>query len=261
MAQPFVPGAVPVWVGFRTSPEANFPNLQAAPPRLGGARLTREDVNVFGASLTSVQSLPSAQSTAFQLGARLNSADVAQQGSGGPLFLGFTTHGVDLEIHPEYAPMTTDAGGGPTDAIFRGSQGVMTLDLSRWREDTYALLADNAALNLEIGKRVRGNYPFGRVGTIMGLEKASVTIYLAFPYATKLAYQTMPIGYRFPHCILSREGLPQRGSKPARLLLTFLCYRTPDPKLLAGGAWPATDEPAYLLYDNDVSILLGRLPD
>lgn len=324
MAQPFVPGPVPVWIGFRhvkdqdfnkdKTPPSRYGSMTAPGPRdvappaappAGGADVFGptliEDVGAgFGPGggggridLNNLQPvipaldipvvpverpkprLPVTGGNDPSPGPKpdfLTQERTLRTYSDGPIgprsvevpvFLGYTMHGADLEIHPEYAPVTTDAGGGPTDVIYRGSQGVISLDFTRWREDCYGMLADHAANTVsQRGDGLRGRHPFGRVGTIMGLEKASVTVYLPFPYSgIKQQYASQPMGYRFVHCVLSREGLPSRGSKPARLVLNFWCYRTPDPRLLAGGAWPATDEPAYLLYDNDMSALAGLYPD
>jgi hypothetical protein len=205
MAQPFVPGPCPVWVGF-------------------------------GDGLSSSEH----QFT--------------------PKFLGFTQRGVDFNINPEYSPFTTDIGGRvPADLIFDGTGGTVSLDLTRWNEPVYAMLADHAPVGLD--NRVRGSEPAGRVGTIMGIGGAAVAVYAVFPYQVSPNYRTMPVGYRFLRCVLDREGLPERGSKPARLLLTFRCLRGLRPALLRDTPFPDEGEEIYKLYDHDLSALAGLFPD
>ena len=97
-------------------------------------------------------------------------------------FLGYTGRGVDLEINPEYSHFVTDVGGSvPVDLIYQGMSGTLSFDLTRWQEQTYAILASHAAKSAI--NPIRGADLSGRVGTIMHLERANFVVYVAFPYS------------------------------------------------------------------------------
>lgn len=260
MAQPFIPGPVPVWVGFGKQASASPPAEEPAPAAFfvgssggsgGLANLAQGAVSsILAARLTAITGLSE----------RANS-DV-REGLKELMFLGFTVAGVDVDVNPEYSPITTDAGGGPTDLIYRGATATVSIDLARWREDTYAALCDHAARSMALrGMGRRGRCQAGRVGTVMGLEGAGVALYLPFPYAAKFLYNSMPAGYRFPLAILDRERLPSRGARPARLHLIFRCLRALQPERTTSAVFPKDDEDLYVLYDHDMSVLIGRLPD
>ncbi len=224
MAQPFVPGPAPVWLGF------------------------------------------------------------FEQGTEGlVVFLGYSERGVSIDVNPEYSSLVTDAGGNvPTDLIFQGSSATVSASFTRWNEATYVMIADHAARNNPqrqalgggIGLK-RGAEPRGRVGTIMALEGAAFCLFVAFPNAIRLGvaavkpgalpnpYVTMPAGYRFPFAVLDRDGLPERGSKPARLSLNFRCFRSIPREVLASAtSYPPEDgQDLYVLYDHAMGLLAGKLPD
>lgn len=183
-----------------------------------------------------------------------------------PAFLGYTDHGVDLLMDPQYAPVVTDAGGRvPTDLIYQGVSATVSLTLTRWRESSYEALANHSFRGAANGGR--GQLPSGSIGTVMNLEGASVILYVLFPYAAILDYadplDPMPFGYRLVNCVLDREGLPERGSKPAKLLLTFRCL----PNLgfnYRDGQFPypdAENEDLWFLYDHHVGDVRGIFPD
>lgn len=194
--------------------------------------------------------------------------DLGNQISGGsrPLILGYSERGVDLSVDPQYRHFQTDVCGAmAAEAIYAGAHATVSVSLVMWCEDVYAKIAAHADGD-KVGDTKRGALPFRSVGTPMQLSGACFSVLAIFPYATKAAYglppSAMPPGYRFRACYLEREGLPSRGSSPARLDLVFRCLpelrgdRARDNTLKVGNL-PLD---VHVLYDNDVSVAAPVAP-
>lgn len=204
-------------------------------------------------------------------GGSLGGGKLFVPGDGVISFLGFSERGVDVEINPEYSPVVVDAGGRvPVDLLFEGVSATVRVGFTRWNEPSYRLIADHAAAARPdagvAGAAERDRIAAGRIGTVTSLEGAGFMVLVRFPYSASLAYggeNGMPAGYRFVNCILDRDGLPRRGSTPARLDLTFRCLPLLSPALRQSNAFPSMKrgEDLFFLYDHDMSDLAGRVPD
>lgn len=173
-----------------------------------------------------------------------------------PIFLGFTERGVDLDVNPQYAPYLTDLGGGVmTDACYQGALAQISFDLTRWNEETFALMADHAGI---VPGSVRGTDLPGEIGTLMAFENAAFPVWCPFPYVAKAAYASMPAGYRFPKCYIERESLPERGAKPAKIRLVMQCLRH---LLMTSATQNQFGAGRFTLYDHDMTAINGLLPD
>ena len=175
---------------------------------------------------------------------------------GQPNFLGFSEGGVSIDLMASYLPYHNDLGGQEAlDYSYQGQGATINFVLTRWNALTLANLEDYAGI-------VTGSGPgldvAGEIGTLMAYEGAAFEAWIAFPYAAKPAYSTNMLGYHFSHVILDRESLPQRGARPAKVACNMRAIRqlvmTPATQngLTAGN---------LLLYDYDMSAIVGKFPD
>lgn len=174
-----------------------------------------------------------------------------------PQFLGWTERGVTIDPSPEWLPYYCDLGGStPMDYSYQGQSATINFTLSRWNAATLSLLLEDYA----------GGFPgsapgvdvAGEIGALMVHEGLALSLWVGFPYVAKVAYQEHMLGYHFHHVIIERESLPERGARPAKVNLTLRAVRrllmSPAHQngLLAG---------TFILYDYDMSAILGRFPD
>lgn len=186
-----------------------------------------------------------------------------------PVFLGYSDRGVSINITPRYSPYLTDqCGEEAMDWEYVGSTATVTALIPWWSEDAYASISNYAGSTAGRGRDVPGS-----IGTWMNLEGKAHVLYLVFAYgsaslAAKPIYSAaplpagpMPAGYRWPCAMLDRDSLPHRGNSPAKLHLTWRCFRQVNAPA-AGQAVPPgqapplpNSTPDLLLYDHDLSAL------
>lgn len=186
---------------------------------------------------------------------------VSDSSSAIPFFLGYSERGVSFSHDPSYVPYYCDLGGAtPLDFSYQGESMMIHLDLVRWNPAVLRTIQDVIDHDGAFGNP--GSAPgvdvAGEIGTLMAYQNAGQMLWVAFPYANSQAFAGNPPGYRFPCAILEREGLPEHGSKPAKVSMSFRAVRNLDMR-------PATLTPfgagKLTLYDFDMSAINGIFPD
>jgi hypothetical protein len=168
--------------------------------------------------------------------------------SGDPLFLGHCEKKPRISIRPAYSKVFVDLGGQeiPGDYLFQGAEAFVYCDITRFNEDTYAILADYAAL------QERGHTDPGEIGSLMVTENSAFPLWLPFPYSAKAAMNDMPQGYHFFNAFLENDDLNGLGTAPREQGLVFHCVRELDVTFqndFGAGQWK--------LYDNDCSAVFN----
>lgn len=175
---------------------------------------------------------------------------------GTPRFIGHCERSPSVQLRPYYDPVFNDLAGQrvPLDVVYQSCDAMISLDLTRYNESTYLLLASRP------GNVIRGTNIPGDIGTLMLGEGKAFTLWLRFPYAAKPPMQQavsnvsggpMPAGYRFAAAYLEGpDDLGPLGTTARRLRLNFHAL----PLLIAGGNSPL-GAATFFLYDHDVSAL------
>lgn len=165
-----------------------------------------------------------------------------------PLFLGHSERGPRMQVRPQYSSSYVDIGGQkiPFDSVYDGQDAIVSADLSRWDETVYAAISIKSGASAN--NAPAGTDDPGDIGTLMIHEGAAIQVWLRFPHAAKLAYSTMPAGYRFPVCMLQNDDHNELGTKPRKISLVFHCLREFDVSVTnAFGAG------RFVLFDHDMS--------
>jgi hypothetical protein len=249
VAQPYVTGPCLIWIGVPNQVAAQLVISQPPPyttPTGSGSVFTAGpyypgsiDVYNLSAAITPAQSPSQAQSIISFFFRDFT-----------PVFLGTgegKPAGAEIEIERAESPVMNDAAGNilPADLMHEGEQGWISTVLTRYNESVYAWIANRTAGAVyntpPFGTpSPRGIDPDGSIGTLLVQEGAAYPVWLAFPYAGKPAYSTMPYGYRFFACTLvDADKLPVNpGGR--KVGLTWRALR-----LDGFGAWA--------LYDHDLT--------
>ena len=150
-------------------------------------------------------------------------------------YLGTAEQTPQAEIRRQYHPAYNDLSGAvPFDLNFLGEDAVFAVDLTRWDERVYGILA-SAPIQMgggppaAGGTGIRGTYdPTNGMGILEAHEGNTITLYAAFPYGFPGAAPNaagrgfgMPMGYRFHGGSLINDKMHQMGSKYRKLHLTF----------------------------------------
>lgn len=165
-----------------------------------------------------------------------------------PLYLGYSERGPRMQVRPQYSSTYVDVGGQkiPFDSCYDGQDAIVSADMSRWNEDVYAAIAIKSGASGN--NSPAGIDDPGDIGTLMMHEGAAITVWLRFTHAAKLAYSTMPAGYRFPIAMLQNDDHNELGTKPRKISLVFHCLREFDVTITnAYGAG------RFTLFDHDMT--------
>jgi len=165
-------------------------------------------------------------------------------------FLGTGETAPDIEENLEHEPVMNDVWGSklPMDRLHEGSEAVVSVVLTWWRETTVrrvmALPYRNGSVRgVNVVRGAANGY--GDVGSAILTEGLAISLWCLFPYSAKTAYQNanngkMPQGQRFPYSMLVGKPVRKTGTKANKMQLTFQAMRG-----VVGNN--------LLLYDEDVS--------
>lgn len=170
--------------------------------------------------------------------------NMAAYSQGGPyplgtFYLGTCENAPEIQLGPEYEPVRNDLSGKkkPFDMQYQGEDALISLDLNRYNENVYQLIANRPFRGVP-----GADGPFD-IGTLIGTEGAAIALWLTFPYALKPAMANSangPLvpGYRFPYTApISPERLTV-GTQAKKVHLLMYAWQ----------AWiPAVQ--SFLLYD------------
>jgi hypothetical protein len=147
------------------------------------------------------------------------------------LYLGTCEKKPKIVVRPSWSPAYNDLGGQkiPFDMSYQGTEGISLLNLTRFNEPVYQLLATRPSASTKIASGI--NVP-GDIGTLLLTEGLAWTVYVYFPYAAKLAYKSggMVPGYRFPASYLEGPDEFEPSTDPINRTLIFHHLRAFDPK-------------------------------
>ncbi len=167
-------------------------------------------------------------------------------GTAGAVFLGHGERGPRVRIRRGWEPIFNDLSGTqiPFDLLAEGAEGFVTIDLTRWNENIYQLIASVPIPGAAPGT----NFP-GDIGTLMMTESKGYTLWLRFPYASKATFNQaisgpMPAGMRFVQSWLEGPDEFEIGTQANKKILVFRCLRAFNP---ANGA--------FTLFDYDMSAI------
>jgi hypothetical protein len=140
------------------------------------------------------------------------------------LFLGTCEVTPQQEIQRETDVVFNDLSGKvPLDILFLGEHAFITMDLTRWNEPVYAILAAQPT-NLAL-INVRGFYGVQDMGAMYMHEGWGIELLLVFSRAVPgsiYAANGMPPCYRFPMSVFTGpDRHHQMGSRAKKLHLTF----------------------------------------
>jgi hypothetical protein len=158
-------------------------------------------------------------------------------------YLGTCEDAPRIKIVRKWREIHNDIGGDEAfDRSYMGRAALISLDLNRFDEDVMQRI--EAMPNAIVGRD--GAELFGDIGTIVGLEAASLGIYVQFPYSVKAAFQVapsqMPAGYRFPRCVPLDDEMYPLGTKARKNNIAFVAQRIYN---------PTTGD--FLLYDHNMT--------
>lgn len=153
-------------------------------------------------------------------------------GLSAPLFLGHAERSPSIQVRPSHSPIFSDLSGQrvPLDYIYDGEEALISMDLTRFNEAVYRLIANRGTPGLG----TRGLDIPGDIGTLLGTEGRAYPLWIRFPYSAKTAFSNatngaMPGGYRFPLAFLEGpDGLDGLGTTNRRLRLNFHAIRYLD---------------------------------
>lgn len=137
-------------------------------------------------------------------------------------YLGMAEKHPKILLRPNFQQTFTDESGTvPYDASYGGEEGFVMADISKFNEPIYAKLAQKAGNRL-----VRGVENFGDIGALMVAEGRTFPLVVAFPYASKVAFADMPLGYRFvASYLLGPDELEPLGTTPRKIRLIWHSLR------------------------------------
>lgn len=175
-------------------------------------------------------------------------------------FLGTAEQTPQAEIRRQYHPAYNDMSGAvPFDLNFLGEDAIFAVDLTRWDERVYGILASAPQQMGNIpaagGVAVRGSYhAFNGMGILQAHEGNTITLYVVFPYGFPSAAPnaagrafSMPVGYRFHGGSLINDKHHQMGSKYKKLHLTMQFAPVYD-----------YSDNYFVLYDHNVPASMAR---
>lgn len=165
--------------------------------------------------------------------------------STGILYLGTCEDAPDIQLGPEYEPVRNDISGKkkPFDMQYQGEDALISLDLNRYNEAVYAIIA-----NRPLRAGGRGVDTGIDIGALIATEGGQINVYVQFPFnpakaaMMNAANGPMPPGYRFPFCVPIGPEKLSMGTKPKKVHLLMYAWQ----------AWfPQTQ--SFLLYDFNMS--------
>lgn len=177
---------------------------------------------------------------------------------GVPTFLGHCERSPSIQVRPYYSPVFCDLAGQrvPLDMIYDGEEAMVSVDLTRYNESTYAALASRPIPGR--AATTRGTNLPGDIGSLLLLEGFTHELWVTFPYSAKAAMGgpvsatsggPMPAGYHFHAAYLEGpDDLGPLGTTARRLRLNFHCIRTFTTD--SAGA-------SFFLYDHVMSGVAG----
>jgi hypothetical protein len=157
-----------------------------------------------------------------------------------------------VDIIPVYKEVRNDIGGEVAfDMSYQGEHAIISVDLNRWNEPVYSMVAARPGLGYSAAGR--GTNVLGDVGTLVLTEGLGLTVWLLFQFGTsggapKIAMNSggMPPGYRFLATVpFGPDRLSPLGTRPRKVNLTFAAIR----------AWNPASQ-TFTLYDH----VVGGLP-
>lgn len=178
--------------------------------------------------------------------------------AGPAVFVGHAERTPSVQIKPSFSPVYCDLFGQrvPADFLYDGEEAMISADVTRFNESTYAFMAQRPDATIA-GARRGSNIP-GDIGTLMVAEGYAYSLFLRFPYAAKPAFSTgsggaMPAGYRFLAAFLEGpDDLGPLGTTNRRIRLNWRAARVPS--VVTGSSFGAV---ALTLYDHDMSRTVG----
>lgn len=160
--------------------------------------------------------------------------------AGSILYLGTCDVPPRTILNPRWRQIFASIGGEqvPFDFCFEGEDGQTMGVLNRWNESVYKLCAARP----KHPSSGRGALTATDIGTLMIAEAYAYSVWLHFPYYSKLLYGTsyaeMPAGYRFPGSfMIGPDGIEggTRASKRAFIFQHCRIYKPTD------GTWTLYD--------------------
>lgn len=187
---------------------------------------------------------------------------------GGPVFLGHCEKTPGVQIRRHHSPVFCDYSGRavPADMIYEGESALVSLDLTRYNEDIYALLARSTGFGSfgERGGGARGTDEMGDIGSLMQRDRRTRELWLRFPYGGAGGKPTMNLprgttgggamvsGMHFLSAYLEGpDDLGPLSTAARRLHIVFHCLR----RWVGWYAGSRNNAPAPVLVPNETLLL------
>lgn len=157
------------------------------------------------------------------------------------------------ERRVDYMQLMNDVSGRrkPMDMSFQGMDATISLDLTLWDEGCMQMLQQFAQLSGGSGLATPGAYQFSDVGSLMGFEQYSVSIWIQYLFRSaaggpKAVYSALPAGYHYLQCVPFAPDTTEEGAQPMIRSVNFY-------------AWPVCNfsNQQFTLYDNTMSAIQG----
>lgn len=153
-------------------------------------------------------------------------------------YLGTCEDAPVIRINAEFEPVRNDIGGKrkPFDMQYQGEDALISIDLNRYNESVYSLLAARPA-----GASPRGSDVLTDIGTLVMTEGAQSAIVVQFPFVAKASMVAggMPPGYYFPTCVTIAPEELRQGTRPKKVNMVFYAW----------SQWSPVTQ-GFLLYSN-----------
>lgn len=145
----------------------------------------------------------------------------------GVQYLGTGERAPKIRLNPEWDAVMNDLSGTklPMDYIFEGEEAFVGVTLTRWNQPVLDILRTRTNRAAPPGFTLPTD-----LGSLMVTEGLTVSLYLYFTFATKLAMVAagMPAGYRFTSAFLMGPDDLERGTGPNKDQTMFHCVRAFD---------------------------------
>lgn len=147
-----------------------------------------------------------------------------------PVLLGTGQRGPRIKIRRAFSRVYNDITGSEIqfDLIAAGSEALIFVDLTRWNETIYQILAGQPNLGGPAGAVAAGG-----IGTLMMTEGKSFPVALRFPnsdFHPVFRANGMPAGYRFLSCVLDGDDDYETGSAANIRHLSIHATQVYDPR-------------------------------
>lgn len=183
---------------------------------------------------------------------------MALPGTSTALYLGTAEQAPDIQIKANWEPVHNDVAGLTAyDFLSSGTEGIISVTLTRWNDPVYAALAARSSVG-----GIAGRESAAERGTLMMTEGIAAPLWIQFPFGlggalAHPAMATLPPGYHFYAAFLESPDRLNPGVRAYKVHLQWHCIAVYSPGATivsqGNGAIQIPGTAGFFLYDRDMS--------